>query len=439
MLTVLLQGMQIFLSMVEVWMCYQLLYCTLLKKEYLNTKEKVIIWANIIVCGILVSWNRDIIFFSHPVFILSLIITGICSVYIIKKYKRLLVSLLVISYSLAALLDFLFLFLSMAVLDYPTTQAIYGGDCWLKLPIFLLSRVVMLICLLLLKKRGELFLKNILEYRKLLYIISFILVVLLRRYQLIMSRMVFGRIPYNGMNSGISLLLLMLVILFGWGLYVKSLILQKENQFLASKDELMVQNYQSLMMNMEANKQRFHDIKHQLAVLRGYARDGKYEKLCEYLSEMDGDFYKSEKKVWTGHRILDFILNQKKEAAEQKRIDFEVCVEALIETSLSDGDISILVGNLLDNAIEACEQIQDGKRWILFKLKKRQRALFIEISNSLGTIPRIKDGELFTSKKDKKLHGYGLKSVKRIIKEYDGFFFFFFEEDVFKVKISFMK
>ena len=95
MLTVLLQGMQIFLSMVEVWMCYQLLYCTLLKKEYLNTKEKVIIWANIIVCGILVSWNRDIIFFSHPVFILSLIITGICSVYIIKKYKRLLVSLLV--------------------------------------------------------------------------------------------------------------------------------------------------------------------------------------------------------------------------------------------------------------------------------------------------------------------------------------------------------
>ena len=57
----------------------------------------------------------------------------------------------------------------------------------------------------------------------------------------------------------------------------------------------------------------------------------------------------------------------------------------------------------------------------------------------MGTIPRIKDGELFTSKKDKKLHGYGLKSVKRIIKEYDGFFSFSVEEDVFKVKISFMK
>ena len=221
MLTVLLQGIQIFLSMLEVWLCYQLLYCTLLEKEYLNLKEKIIIWANIIVWGILVSWNRNIIFFSHGVFILGLILTGICAVYIIKKYKRLIVSLLVISYSLAALLDFLFLFLSMAVLDYPTTQAIYDGVSWLKLPIFLLSRVILLICLLLLKKRGELFLKNILEYRKLLYIISIILVILLRRYQLVMCRMVFGRIPYNGIDSGMSLLLLMVIILSGWGLIVK--------------------------------------------------------------------------------------------------------------------------------------------------------------------------------------------------------------------------
>ena len=439
MLTVLLQGIQIFLSMFEVWLCYQLLYCTLLEKEYLNLKEKIIIWANIIVWGILVSWNRNIIFFSHGVFILGLILTGICAAYIIKKSKRLIVSLLVISYSLTALLDFLFLFLSMVVLDYPTTQAIYDGVSWLKLPIFLLSRVIMLICLLLLKKRGELFLKNILEYRKLLYIISIILVILLRRYQLVMCRMVFGRIPYNGIDSGVSLLLLMVIILSGWGLYVKSLILQKENQFLMSKDELMLQNYKNLMMNMEANKQRVHDIKHQLAVLQGYARDGEYEKFCQYLSEIDGDFYKFENKVWTGHRILDFILNLKKEAAEQKEIDFEICVTALMETSLSDGDISILVGNLLDNAIEACEQIQDGMRWVLFKLKKRQHSLFIEISNSLGTVPRIKDGELLTSKKDKRLHGYGLKSVKRIVQKYDGVFSFSVEADVFKVKISFMK
>ena len=83
--------------------------------------------------------------------------------------------------------------------------------------------------------------------------------------------------------------------------------------------------------------------------------------------------------------------------------------------------------------------MQYGKRCILLKLKKRQRSLFIEISNSLGTVPRIKDGELFTSKKDKILHGYGLKSVKRIVQKYDGVFSFSVEEETFKVKISFMK
>ena len=286
MLTVLLQGIQIFLSMLEVWLCYQLLYCTLLEKEYLNLKEKIIIWANIIVWGILASYNRNIIFFSHGVFILGLAFTGVCAIYIIKKYKRLIISLIAISYSLAALLDFLFLFLSMAVLDYPTTQAIYDGVSELKLPIFLLSRVILLAGLFILKKKGELFLKNILEYRRLLCIISIILVILLRRYQLVMCRMVFGRIPYDGVDSGMSLLFLMVIILSGWGLYVKSLILQRENQFLASKDELMLQNYQSLMMNMEVNKQRIHDIKHQLAVLQGYARDGEYEKICQYLSDV---------------------------------------------------------------------------------------------------------------------------------------------------------
>lgn len=110
MLTVLLQGIQIFLSMLEVWLCYQLLYCTLLEKEYLNLKEKIIIWTNIIVWGILVSYNRNIIFFSHGVFILGLVFTGICTINIIKKYKRLIVSLLVMSYSLTALLDFYFCF-----------------------------------------------------------------------------------------------------------------------------------------------------------------------------------------------------------------------------------------------------------------------------------------------------------------------------------------
>ena len=57
------QGAQALLSMFEVWLCYQLLYLTLLEKEYLNVKEKIVIWVNIVVWGAAVSYNRNFMFF----------------------------------------------------------------------------------------------------------------------------------------------------------------------------------------------------------------------------------------------------------------------------------------------------------------------------------------------------------------------------------------
>lgn len=146
-----------------------------------------------------------------------------------------------------------------------------------------------------------------------------------------------------------------------------------------------------------------------------------------------------ENKIWTGHKILDFILNQKKEIAEKKGIDFDICVTALMEIPLSDGNLSVLAGNLLDNAIEACNKIETGKRWILFKLIKHRDMLLIEISNSIGEQPKIKNGELLTSKEHAWMHGYGLKSVRRIVEKNEGVLSFSIEENVFKIQVSFMK
>ena len=435
---ILFQIIQIILSMGEVWLCYQLLYSTLLEKEYLNRKEKAVIWANILLFGALVSYNRNIIFYSHNAFLLGVIVTSICAIAVFKSRKGLTVSLVVTGYSLIALLDFFFMFLSMIFLDYPITKDIYHGISWIKIPIFLLSRLTMMGCFFLLKKKGGLFLKNVSEYQKILYTSSIIFIVLLRRYQYVMYDTVCGRIPYDGVSNGISLLSLLLIILFGLGLYIKSLLLKKENQFLASKDALMHQNYQDLMRNMEVNKEKLHDLKHQFLVLQGYVREKEYEKLSQYLSEINENIFGLENKIWTGHKILDFILNQKKEIAEKKGIDLDICVTALIEIPLSDDDLSVMTGNLLDNAIEACDKIETGKRWILFKLRKQRDMLLIEISNSIGERPIIKNGELLTSKEHAWMHGYGLKSVRRIVEKNEGVFSFSIEEDVFKIQVSFM-
>lgn len=437
--TLIFQGLQMFLSMLEVWLCYQLLYCTVLEKEYLNLKEKIIIWANIITWGILVSCNRNIMFFSHNIFMIGIALTSVCAIYIVKQDILLVGGLVVTCYSLIALLDFFFMFFSAVLLDNTDILEIYYGTSYYKIPIFLLARVVIAAGLFLLVKKGAIFLNSIYEYRRLLCVISIIFVVILRKYQLTTFQMVFGKIPYDGMNNGLSLMSLLLIVICVTALYVKSLILQKENQFLLSRDELVHQNYEELRSLVESNRQISHDVKNYFMLLQEYDKSGKYKEIHEYLEKINGKLGALDEQVWTGHRILDFVLNQKRKVAEQKGIDFEICASALMNLSLSDEDVSVLFGNLLDNAIEACEQIQDDRRWILFKLQKRQQLLFIEITNSMGNAPRIKNGVILTSKKNKKLHGYGLKSVKRIVEKCNGTFSFSIEEGIFKVNLSFFE
>lgn len=432
-----LQGAQALLSMFEVWLCYQFLYLTLLEKEYLNVKEKVVAWANIIVWGIAISYNRNFMIFSHNAFLFGIVVTCICAVYIVGKEKGLVCSLVVICYSLTALLDFFFMFLSMAFLNNFTMAEIYRGVSVYKLPIFLFARAAAGAGFFLLKRRGGVFLNNIHEYKNILCILSLIVVVILRKYQITTYAMVSGRIPYDGVDNGVSLMVLLVIVFCIAALYVKGMILKEQNQLLLSRDELMRQNYEELRLSVESQRQMVHDLKHHFLILQEYEASGKYEKLHEYLIKMNQSMAALDEKIWTGHRVLDFILNQKKKQAEESGVAFQVCVAALLNVPLSDGDISVLFGNLLDNAIEACERMQGGKRWILFRLRKQYQSVFVEISNSIEEKPKIRNGVLLTSKKDKRLHGYGLKSVNNIVERYNGVFSYSIKEQVFKVNLSF--
>ena len=271
-----LRGAQALLSMFEVWLCYQLLYLTLLEKEYLNVKEKVVTWANIIVWGIAISYNRNFIIFSHNAFLFGIVVTCICAVYIVGKEKGLVCSLVVICYSLTALLDFFFMFLSMAFLNNFTMADIYRGVSVYKFPIFLFARAAAGAGFFLLKRRGGVFLNNIHEYKNILCILSLIVVVILRKYQITTYEIVSGRVPYGGVDNGVSLMVLLVIVFCIAALYVKGMILKEQNQLLLSRDELMRQNYEELRLSVESQRQMVHDLKHHFFILQEYEASGKY-------------------------------------------------------------------------------------------------------------------------------------------------------------------
>ncbi len=92
----------------------------------------------------------------------------------------------------------------------------------------------------------------------------------------------------------------------------------------------------------------------------------------------------------------------------------------------------------MDNAIEACKRL-DGNvdKWISIKIENQKRLLFIKIENSAGEAPVMKKGRFVSIKQDKTKHGYGLKSVERIVNKYEGTITYQSEDRAFHVKLLF--
>ena len=141
--------------------------------------------------------------------------------------------------------------------------------------------------------------------------------------------------------------------------------------------------------------------------------------------------------VCTGNRIVDLVLYRKKQEAEQKNIEWKLHAVKLQNLPMEEHEIVSFMGNLLDNAIEACERMEGGKKWILIRISRQKQILNIEISNSIGQAPKEKDGELISSKENKKRHGYGSKSVRRIVERHEGEIFYRIQERQFCVRVTF--
>lgn len=189
--------------------------------------------------------------------------------------------------------------------------------------------------------------------------------------------------------------------------------------------------------NLEKSRKLVHDMKNHFIVLKDYEMAGDLEKLGQYLNEISDDLWMEKTRSWTGNRILDVVLNHKKMVAEQKGITFEIEAIPLNEKFLTDSECCSLFGNLLDNAIEACAQIEDRDAWITVSIRKQKELLFIEVANTANQAPEEKHGKFATTKEDKELHGIGGQNVQQIVEKYDGDIVYRFQKGIFRASVTF--
>ena len=183
-----------------------------------------------------------------------------------------------------------------------------------------------------------------------------------------------------------------------------------------------------------------HEMKNHMANIKGLAETGQYEEIEEYVQRMDETMQELEYRYVTGNAVTDVIINDKWRRAEKAGIRFEADFRYGGEIPVFD--LGIILNNLLDNAIEACEKLEPGKGFIHLALKRRKQFLLLEVENSFdGIVPIREESSLPVTTKQSALpgiiteHGIGLQNVRDVAERYFGGVKIKVKGDVFHVTV----
>ena len=214
------------------------------------------------------------------------------------------------------------------------------------------------------------------------------------------------------------------VVVYVLGFYYMTSLLEKESQMqrlklLHEQTQNQMNLYQSMKKRYEQQRRFSHDYKNQLNCIQGMIETGQTKEALEYISGLTGKFRQSEMCVNTDHAVVNVMLNQKYQEASDKGIAMTMVSGDLSGLTISEEDIVTLLGNLLDNAIEACEKL-GGNKVIQFKMVVEEGQLVLSIRNPVRDAVRIKDNRIVTSKRDKSQHGIGLMNVDSVIRKNNG-------------------
>ena len=160
-----------------------------------------------------------------------------------------------------------------------------------------------------------------------------------------------------------------------------------------------------------------HDFHHHLQALKGQLEAGEVERALAYIEQLDNQLMNVDTLLKTGNVSLDAILSAKIAQAKAENIAVTVKANVPDQLTISDLELSIIIGNLLDNAIEACRTVT-GERFIRIFISMKGTMLYFSMLNAAGA-KKKKTGSLFATHKDG-VHGFGLRRAEAILEEHGG-------------------
>lgn len=178
------------------------------------------------------------------------------------------------------------------------------------------------------------------------------------------------------------------------------------------------QQYKQSRESIDLINYKYHDLKHQIAVLRS---EQDPERRNEFLNKMEDEIRQYELQNKTGNHVLDTVLTSKTLYCDKHGITLTSVADGKLLEFMDIMDICSIFGNALDNAIECELKIPDKeKRLIHVTVTRQKNFLMIRFENYYEGKLNIKEGRFATTKKEKQFHGYGIKSIRYTANKYEG-------------------
>lgn len=207
---------------------------------------------------------------------------------------------------------------------------------------------------------------------------------------------------------------------------------------LATLEQIMEresENYRAIAGSYAEIRNIKHDLRNQVFVLNDLLKEDKYYEAKQYINQLYNDVEKVTSVCYTGNSAVDSIINLKGDYARNRNISYMSKIKV---NSIDFDTISIcrILGNAIDNAIEACERMEIDEKCVCIAMHQLDNKLIIEIENT--SLP-VDVNNLITSKKNKEAHGIGMQSIRQTIESMNGYVSCNYENGYFSIKIVLSK
>lgn len=237
---------------------------------------------------------------------------------------------------------------------------------------------------------------------------------------------------HDAVVASIGVLVMNFVVFYLYHLSIKAFSAKCENIILKQNLEAYGNQLEIIARTSDRIKSLRHDMKHHINEIRILAGKNDLEGIREYLSSMEDFLQTPDEAIESGDVEMDSLLNYMLARARKEQIAVQAKV-SLSDAGRHSFDMNIILGNLLENAIEAARQTEEKK--LTVAIKEEKGVLKIHIENSYNGTLIQKGTRLLTTKKEKELHGLGLGSVENIVQKYHGEMEIEKEKNMFSVRV----